>query len=131
MKRIGLVATFGIAVLASVFVMQGSSNASAASCDGTNLNTGTTNSTCVKVAQQKVNQWACPGRALVVDGRYGPLTKGAITAFQADYNVFNANFGASDIRVDGITGPQTWDAFNRYAYWDFVVTPNMGHCIYF
>ncbi|MBP7760525.1 peptidoglycan-binding protein [Candidatus Saccharibacteria bacterium] len=116
-----------MSILSLATVLQ--SETSALSCSNTYLRKGTTNYECVKVAQRNFNQWACPGQALAVDGSYGPITRAAITAFQADYNVNNSYFGASDILVDGITGPQTWAAFDRYAYWDFVLTPTMGHCI--
>lgn len=40
-----------------------------------------------------------------VDGRFGPLTEGAVRAFQ----------GSRGIEVDGIVGPQTWGELGRTA----------------
>lgn len=129
MKRNHILLAFTFVTLSIGLFLFAQTPASAASCESTVLRKGSTNYSCVKVAQQKLNQWACPGTALAVDGSYGPLTQRAVYRFQDTYNANNQAFGAPDINVDGVVGPQTWNAFNQLAYWDFVLTPNSGFCI--
>lgn len=57
----------------------------------------------VSEAQQFVNQ--AIGAGLATDGQFGSLTDGAVRAFQADRG----------LEVDGVVGPQTWDAFDPTA----------------
>lgn len=48
--------------------------------------------------QELLNRHLTPSPRLVVDGRFGPQTDGAVRRFQAAHN----------LTVDGIVGPRTW-----------------------
>jgi hypothetical protein len=65
----------------------------------------------VAEAQGKLNE-AGASPQLDTDGQFGPKTRTAVFAFQ----------DANELTVDGIVGPQTWDAL------DAVGTPACGEC---
>lgn len=60
--------------------------------------------TCVKHIQFDMN--LIMGSGLTVDGYYGPGTQAAVESFQKFANIV----------VDGVVGPQTWDAIQAVAF---------------
>lgn len=63
---------------------------------------------CVKDIQTILNNNFCNASTrLAVDGHYGPKTYTAVVRFQ-QYAQFYYLVNGAAVRVDGITGPQTW-----------------------
>lgn len=58
----------------------------------------------VKELQEALNKWNAGFEALKVDGSFGKLTETAVKLFQND----------KELKVDGIVGPQTWEALEPY-----------------
>src|SRR5262249_22117128 len=111
-KRLLIICALAVLCTLSVFVGTAKPAAAAASttfpCPPTIQNGSS--GTWVRALQSRLNYEYYYGNLtngfLAVDGSFGPLTQGAVTAFQTKWH----DAGHSNMLIDGKVGPQTWGA---------------------
>lgn len=101
-KRVFIVFSLSVLATFSIMSVYKPNIASAASCVDYTFRRGSTG-TCVRYIQTLANHklpYIYNYSTLLVDGQYGPVTKGGIYRIQKQWGLY----------YDGVVGPQTWRA---------------------